>query len=296
MAVSTSHAGGKPLIAKAGPQNVSSLPIRGSLKLLYAASLAIAVAGASASAAGLLCSPAVYPTDELRQAFIPNDVVSLLVGLPILLGSMVLARRGRTTGLLLWPGGLLFFFYNYLIYSLSMPLSVIYPVYPALALSSGLAIFGLFFAIDGKAVQNRLAGTVPQKLCGGVLAGLAGLFLVRSAGLLLDGIANGTPIPATVVAVELSDLIVSPAWIIGGVLLWRGKAFGYTGGLGMLFSLSMLFVGLIVVMILQPVLTPVPFDPAGVLVVAVMGLICFIPFALFLRGVISGREGSSGQN
>ncbi len=273
---------------------VSSLPVRGNLKLAYAFSLAIAVITAAVSAAGLISPGAVYPTDEFRRAFIPNDVVSLVIALPILLGSMALAARGRLTGLLLWPGGLLFIFYNYLIYLFCMPLSAIYLGYLALVFASGYAIIGLLSAIDRNAVRERLAGEVHERLCGGILAGLAGLFLLRAAGIVIDAIVNRTPIAATILAVNLSDLVVSPVWVTGGILLWRRKPLGYAGGLGFLFSLSMLFIGLIAVMILQPFMTATPFDAAGVLVIAVMGLVCFIPFALFLRGVLSGRKASSG--
>ena len=74
---------------------------------------------------------------------------------------------------------------------------------------------------------------------------------------------------------------------MGGVLLLRRRPLGYVGGLGLLFAASMLFVGLIIFLLLQPVLTAVPFTPIDVIVVAVMGLVCFIPFGLFARGVAS---------
>jgi hypothetical protein len=275
------------------PQGASPLPIRGNLKPLYAASLAIAVVTAAVSAIGLLFPSAVYPTDELRRAFVPNDMVSFLIGLPILLGSMALTTRGKTAGLLLWPGALVFILYNYLIYIFCMPPHAGYLLYLALVVTSLYAAIGLMAALDAKAVQERLAGAVPAGLSGGVLAGLGALFLLRVVGIILAG--NPENLPKTELAVNIADFLVSPAWIIGGVLLWQRKALGYTVGLGLLFSLSMLFVGLIAVMILQPVLTAAPFDLAGVLVVAVMGLVCFIPFALFLRGVLSGRKESSGR-
>ena len=63
-------------------------------------------------------------------------------------------------------------------------------------------------------------------------------------------------------------------------------ALGYVGGTGLLFQASMLFIGLIAVLILQPFFSDAPFLPVDVLVVFLMGLICFIPFALFVRGVI----------
>jgi hypothetical protein len=51
-------------------------------------------------------------------------VVNLLIGLPILLGSMWLARRGQLIGLFLWPGALLFVLYNDIIYVFAMPINL----------------------------------------------------------------------------------------------------------------------------------------------------------------------------
>ena len=260
---------------------------------MYAASLAIAAVMAAMSAIGLLQPAAVYPTDEFRRAFVPNDAVSLVIGLPILLGSMGLAFRGKWIGLLLWPGGLLFIFYNYLIYFFCMPLNAFYLGYLALVMASGYTIIGWFSAIDGNAVRERLAGAVPERLCGGILAGLAGLFLLRAAGIVFDAIFNRTPVAATILAVNVSDLVVSPVWVAGGVLLWRRRPFGYAGGLGFLFSLSMLFVGLIAVFILEPFRTTAAFRWTDTLVILAMSMIVFVPLGLFVRGALSGRKGKS---
>jgi hypothetical protein len=58
-------------------------------------------------------------------------------------------------------------------------------------------------------------------------------------------------------------------------------------GTGLLFQASMLFIGLIAILLLLPLLTAAPFLPLDTIVVFVMGLVCFVPFALFLRGVAS---------
>jgi hypothetical protein len=54
----------------------------------------------------------------------------------------------------------------------------------------------------------------------------------------------------------------------------------------LLFAARMLFVGLIIFLIIQPVLTAAPFSLIDLIVIAVMGLILSIPFVLFLRGTI----------
>jgi len=43
---------------------------------------------------------------------------------------------------------------------------------------------------------------------------------------------------------------------------------------------------LIVFLLIQPVLTDAPFAIVDVVVILVMGLVCFVPFGLFVRGVV----------
>jgi hypothetical protein len=270
----------------------ASLPIRRNLTLTYAFSLIIAILMAAASVAGLMYRTTIYPTDELLRTFVSNDVVNLFIGLPILLGSMWLARRGKLIGLLCWPGALFFVLYNYIVYVFAMPLNVAFLLHLALVTLSVYTLIGLVASIDGKAVQQRLTGAVPERLAGGVLAGLGLLFFLRVIGVIVNALTSQTPIAETELALHISDFLISPAWVIGGVLLWRRKEFGYVTGLGLLFQASMLFIALIIFLLLQPFLTTAPFVLADVVVIFTMGLICFIPFALFVRGVMSKRSSS----
>ncbi|MCJ7825167.1 MAG: hypothetical protein MUP44_09730 [Anaerolineales bacterium] len=268
----------------------ASLPLRCSLTLVYALSFIIAILMAATSIAGLLYPTIVYPTDELLQSFLPNDVANLLIGLPMLLASMWLTRRGKLVGLLFWPGALFFVLYNYIIYIFAMPLNVAFLLHLALVMLSVYSLVGLVASIDGKVVQQRLAHAVPERLAGGVLAGLGLLFFLLVIGAIVNALISQTPIVETELALHTADFLIAPAWVVCGVLLWRRKAFGYVAGLGLLFQASMLFIGLIIVLLLQPFLTAAPFSLVDVVVTFVMGLICFIPLALFVRGVVSGRS------
>ena len=269
-----------------------NLPIRRNLTLTYVLSFIIAILMAAASVAGLMYRAAIYPTDELLRTFVSNDVVNLFIGLPILFGSMWLAWRGKLIGLLFWPGALFFVLYNYIVYVFAMPLNVAFLLHLALVTLSVYTLIGLVASIDGKAVQQRLTGAVPERLAGGVLAGLGLLFFLQVISVIVNALTRQTPITETEVALHTSDFLIAPAWVIGGLLLWRRKEFGYVTGLGLLFQASMLFIGLIIFLLLQPFLTTAPFVLVDVVVIFIMGLICFIPFAFFVRGVVSNRNSS----
>ena len=62
---------------------------------------------------------------------------------------------------------------------------------------------------------------------GAVLAGLGMLILLRNLGVVATAILSESTIPGAELGVLISDFIFVPAWMIGGVLLWRGSALGY---------------------------------------------------------------------
>jgi hypothetical protein len=265
----------------------SILPIIRDLKMETILSSIIAMLMATVSIVGIIFKTAIYPTDEMVQSFLATDVASLLIGVPMLIGSIWLARRGKLIGLLFWPGALFYVLYNYSVYVYAMPFNVVFLMYLALVILSLYTLINLVKSIDAQAVQRRLSGAVPERLSGAVLAGLGSLFFLRVFFVLASALINQTKITETEIALLISDFLFSPAWVICGLLLWRRKAFGYLAGLGMLFQASMLFIGLIIVLIVNPIITTVPFILLDVVVVFIMGLICFIPLALFARGVIS---------
>lgn len=268
-------------------ERYGNLPLKGNPSLLYIASLLIAILMTIASVAGLRYRTLIYPTDELIQTFVSNDVVNLFIGLPILLGSMWLTWRGKLVGLLCWAGALFFVLYNYIAYVFAMPLNWAFTLHLVLMMICTYTLIGLIAVIDGEAMRQRLAGTVPEKFAGGVLAALGTLLTLRVLGVLVAALTNGTLPAKTELAVNISDFLTTPAWIVGGVLLWKRKELGYVTGLGLLFQGSMLFIGLIIFLLLQPPLTGLPLATTDIFVVFVMGLVCFIPFGLFIRGVMA---------
>lgn len=263
--------------------------IKGNLSMIYVSTVILAVLMTIASIAGIVSRGIIYPTDELIQTFVPNDVVNLFIGLPILLVSMWLTRRGKLVGPLFWMGAVFYVFYNYMGYIFAAPLTWAYLLHLLLAVLSAYTFISLITGIDGENVSRKLRGAVPERYAGGVLAGLGLLFILRVIGVLAGAISNDADVPRTELAVNIADLFITPAWIIGGIQLLRRRTFGYVAGLGLLFQGSMLFIALIIFLLLQPVLTSAPLATIDIVVVFVMGLICFIPFGMFVRGVVNAR-------
>ena len=268
-------------------QSFEQLPITRKLTLAYILSVITAVLMAAVSLSGLLFSSIIYPTDQLITTFVSNDVVNLVIGTPILLGSIWLTRRGELIGLLLWPGALLYLIYNYIAYVVGIPLSFTTLAYLAIVSLSIYITVDLLKNIDKESVQKQLVGTVSEKIAGWILVVFGILFTIRAISIIAQAFTDQIPLTLSELGVLIADLVLSALWIAGGVLLLRQMPLGYVSGLGLLFAASMLFIGLIIFLLLQPVLTNAPFVFADVFAVLIMGLICFIPFGLFLRGVTS---------
>jgi len=246
----------------------------------------VAVLMGMLSLTGLLFPDYAYPSEDAMQSLKVNDVINLVIGLPILLGSMWLTFRGKLVGLLFWPGAILYVLYNYIPYSLVISSGVLIFAYLVLVLLSVYTFYVLLRSIDSDQVKEQLSGAVSEILAGWFLLVFGALFIGRAISQFAPAIMDQTPLPPVEIGVLIGDIVISILWIVGGILLLRRKPLGYTSGLGLLFAASMLFIGLIVFLIIQPVITDAPFNMTDVIVIAVMGLILSIPFALFLRGTI----------
>lgn len=243
--------------------------------------LVICVLLVVSSLAGILFGDRIYPTSALRQMLLPNDAVNLTLGVLLLLGTMIPAVRGSLLGLLCWPGALLFVLYNYIAYLIAAPFSGMFAVYLALILLSAYALAHLVGTLPVESLHERLRGGLPARFGGWVLIAFGTLFFLRAAGMMLAPAFSGGDAPADL-AVLTADFLVTPAWILGGVLLVRKTAFGCALSLALLFQASMLFVSLIAFLLLSPLMTGAKLVPMDVIVIAAMGAVCAVPFILNL--------------
>lgn len=265
------------------------LPITRSLTLEYAISVVVAIIMVVASAVGIMYRSVIYPTEKLSIGFVSTDLLNLVVGLPVLLVSMWLTRRGKLTGLLCWPGALFYVLYIYTSY-LAIPVSVLLIPHIFLITLSAYSIIGIIASVNCDAVRQRLSGVIPAKTTGCILTSIAILVVVYQIVRIITVLINQTP-PDNVELVQwIDDLVVgSPALLVGGYLLLRRKALGYVAGAGLLLMCSVLFIGVIPAMVFQALSADTPIDVIGILIVLISGMVCFIPFVLFVRGVAKTR-------
>lgn len=140
------------------------------------------------------------------------------------------ARGARRTADL--AGALLYALYNYLDPLFRVPFGVAFLLDLALVALSAYTIIALIAVIDGRAVRERLERAAPDKFGGGLLAASGALVLVRAASLMIAAVLAKNAPEATELATNVTDILIAPAWIVGGITttdfnLWGGAS-GHT--------------------------------------------------------------------
>ena len=248
--------------------------------------LIVALLMSAASFSGIIFPDLVYIDPVLRETFLVNDIVNLIIGLPLFITGLIMLRRNKPLGFFLLPGALVYVIYNYFAYLVARPLSIFTIINLLLVFLAGYSLIDLLTRLDHEVIRTRLEGSIPRKWSGWLLVFMGAGFFFLALYQNINSLLLGEALPLGVQVASLSDMLVSSLWAGGGILLLRNKGLGYTAGLGLLIAASSLFIGLILFFFLDPLVAGKPIDLVGVITVFVMGLICFIPTALYWRGVV----------
>lgn len=210
------------------------MPVKNELTFAYALSGLLAVLLAISSIAGLLFGGhGLYDSYPAALAgLVGQDVVALVVILPLLLASMCLTARGSARGLLLWAGALLWVAYFCFFYVVG-GFNALFLVYVAVVSASLYGLLSLLFSIEPEAIKARLDAGTPTRLTGGFLVSISLLFVIMWIAMVLSSVAAGTRPEEVLREVVIIDLTVMlPLLFFGGLGLWRRRPWGYVlGGL-----------------------------------------------------------------
>ena len=271
---------------------MTSLPTTRGLALAYRISLLVGALTTAVSVVSVFDPARVYPGLEpaLLPLFVGQDALNVIVALPALVGSMWLARRGALIGLLLWPGALFYVVYDFGYYALGAPFNAFFVPYLLLITLSGYALVGVVASIDAPAVRAQLRASVPARVVGGFLVGLAALFTLLWTGMSIAALASGETLPLVPRIVTTLDLTIElPALFVGGLLLLRRQPLGYIVAAGLLLQAGAYLAGLSVITVLTQVLTHAPFEALAVVPGIVVGVISFALIGPFIHGAAHVR-------
>lgn len=163
---------------------------------------------------------------------IPQDIVTLILGIPLILTSLYMTRRGLIKGRILLGGALGYFLITYAMYTFIAMYNRLFLVYILLMSTSFFALTLTLLSFDIDKLSSYFNNRLPIKFIGGYLVlstSLIGLlWLSRVFPSLINGsvpleVEHGTTLP-----VQAFDLaLFLPAIFLAGLLLIKKRPFGY---------------------------------------------------------------------
>ena len=268
--------------------NEPRLAITRDLRLAYLASLFVALGVGVASCTGFFSDARwLYGNSSFVLVSLGADVVNLVLVVPILLGSMRLARRGSLFGLLLWPGALFYALYAYVPYLVGAPFSGLFLVHAALVTLSAFTLIGILATADGRRVRQRLT-MAPARGIGAALVVIAIAAYAGLAGTAITALGDPAGEAATRPLAVADWALGTPVLLAGGLLLWRRVTLGYLTAPGLLLVSGLGGVAFAVAAVLDNLLSGPKTDPTVVAVHLVISLLSFGLLAIFVRRAASG--------
>jgi hypothetical protein len=273
--------------------NKSTFQYRKNFRLAFFATAVIAVLVFGAATAAELLRDVVYTTDQLKLEYVPFDLFTLFVALPVLLVSLWLAARGSLGALLLLPGVLFYLLYSEVAYLVGLDFSVLFPLYVLLAPLVAYTLIYLEVQFSVAMDPTPFKAHVPARLSAGVLIVLTVFSVLYDYGEMFTALAGGMEAGRKTV-VWIADLTtIAPAALLGGLLLWRRDANGYMAAPGLLLAYCLLLGGAIASLVYEAAATPDSPDVFGVVLVSVFLLLCLVPLVWYLRGIRNTQKGGS---
>ncbi|MGA9140148.1 MAG: hypothetical protein WBZ29_07985 [Methanocella sp.] len=201
-------------------------------KLILIASALIAILAIMAAGSGLLTD--LYKNDTISGAAQQrgNDLIVLVLCVPLLLVSAFFAAKGSLRGRLVWTGTVFFFLYTYASQSFLTAYNHMFLVYVA-AFSLSLYTFAAsMLTLDVSQVKESLSGA-PVRAAAGFVFFIGIVVLLMWLALIVPSLIAGERPAAletyTTLVIQALDLgVIAPMALITGYLLLKKDAWGYT--------------------------------------------------------------------
>ncbi len=234
-----------------------------------------------------------YDTVSLAAQSQGNDLVALVVGLPLLAISTWLAFRGSLRGHLLLTGTLGFFLYTYMSMSMLTAYNALFLVYVVLFAASLYAFILSIMAIDLADLPRHFSPRLRHGWIAGLLFAIGGFLFLAWMGRIVMPLLNGVD-PAlentTTLVIQAMDLVlIVPLVILSGILLLRRSAWGYLlASVSILKGLTMSLA--VSVMGINMMLKGVPESPVVLVPFLFLTALTLVAAIYLLRNVDAGQS------
>jgi hypothetical protein len=192
-----------------------------------------------------------YESISFYAQAIAQDIVTLVIAVPLLIISLFMSSKGSMRGRVLLTGTLGYFLYTYASYSFLSAFNEAYLLYVALFSLSLFAVILSFMSISADELAAHIKDKYPRKGLGFFCLGVGSLIALMWLGRILPAIFQGTtPIgmdAASTLVIQSLDLgLIVPLGFISGILLLKKQNWGYLLGTVFLFKGTTLVIAVFV--------------------------------------------------
>ncbi|WP_234121540.1 hypothetical protein [Clostridium hydrogenum] len=223
-----------------------------------------------------------------------QDLVTIVLGIPMLIISMSVLRKDNLRGKLLLTGTLGYFLYTYMSYTFLWNFNYLFLVYVTIMSCSLFAFIMSIMEIDIHNIKNNFKDKLPNKLIGGfeIFIGIAigMMWLGKIAQALKTGSApNGLEHYTTLVIQGMDLGFVVPFAILSGILLIRENNYGYLMSSIIIIKGFSMFTT-ITVMMISMMLSGVAVSLIEIIIFSIANLVCVYLFIILLKSINVNRN------
>jgi hypothetical protein len=230
-----------------------------------------------------------FDTVSSSSQEIATDIVTLIIGIPLLIAGIVLSRKGTLRGQLLLTGALGYFLYTYGAMCFLTAFNPFFLVYVALF---SLSLFGFILSmssLDVDEVTRHIADGFPRRAVASYFIIIAAFLTLAWLGLVAAPSLTWAPAvgleSAITMVIQALDLgVIVPTSIITATLLLKKQAWGYTLSSVMLLKILTMGAALISMVIVQ-FLAGVDIEPVTSVIFLIISLSGIILGIITLRNI-----------
>ncbi len=203
-------------------------------KPAYLISIIILALMILASAGGLVLENVYQDIPVIQAGWEGNALISLVVGVPVLAGSIVLSLRGNRGAKLVWMGMLYFALTNYALHLFGAEFNLFFPLYLGIVVLSIVALLLSYRSTDEKEISRLIRRNIPIKWVGVFIAGVSLLLIAFHSAIYLrfvfteevPQIVLGSGYMTRIVS-AVNLLFVVPLGIASSFWIWDRKPWGH---------------------------------------------------------------------
>lgn len=187
----------------------------------------VASLAAVASLGGIFWDGLYRDSEMIQAVWLVNDLITLFVAVPLLLGSVYFALQGSLRASFIWVGVLWYLIYNYAFYMYGAVFNAFYLLY---ILTFSITVYALvctIYKVKDRICDPLIVENIPAKVISRFLLGFAAALGIPWAVLSLSFVFSGEIPPFEMTIVFTTDLtLLVSVLVFAGILLRKNSPWG----------------------------------------------------------------------